>query len=256
MTRQSVRQTGFTSPVAIVTGGSMGLGFELATVLLDEGFAVSICARNEGRLHEAVRQLQTLGNVLGFVGDVADPSFQKTLIHETVSSFGRLDVLVNNASTLGDLPLPRLMDTTLANFESVFSVNTFAPIFLLQEAIPYLLAQPMSLTIGISSDAAIGGYPNWGVYGASKAALDLLYKTLASEHEESGLSAYAVDPGDMATALHEAAIPGDTGLADPADVAQAFRPLFRALSTGAPQPFPSGRRLKVRGGVLVHEEGE
>jgi NAD(P)-dependent dehydrogenase (short-subunit alcohol dehydrogenase family) len=234
----------------------MGLGFELAKVLLDEGFAVSICARNQERLHEAVRQLQTLGTVIGFVGDVADPAFQKTLIRETVSAFGRIDALVNNASILGDLPLPRLMDTTLANFESVFAVNTFAPIVLLQQAMPYLLAQPRSLTIGISSDAAVGGYANWGVYGASKAALDLLYKTLASEHEDSGLFVYAVDPGDMATAMHEAAIPGDTGMANPSDVAKAFRPLFRALKTGAPQPFPSGMRLKVRRGLLVQEEGE
>jgi NAD(P)-dependent dehydrogenase (short-subunit alcohol dehydrogenase family) len=242
-------------PVVAITGGSAGLGRALAEQLLKRGMAVAICARRPAPLEEALRQLSEYGPVEGFVGDVGDPFFRTQWIQNVVHRFGRLDALVNNASILGDLPLPNLADTSIANFRRVFEVNTFAPVMLLQEALPYLKKAPRAVALSISSDAAVGGYPGWGVYGASKAALDLLTKTFAAETEADNVAFFAVDPGDMQTAMHEAAVPGAQGLPDPADVAQVIAQLFDPLVTMTAFPYPSGRRLQVDGSRLVATGG-
>jgi NAD(P)-dependent dehydrogenase (short-subunit alcohol dehydrogenase family) len=242
-------------PVVAITGGSAGLGRALAEQLLRKGMAVAICARRSAPLEEAVRQLSEFGPLEGFVGDVGDPFFRTQWIRNVVHRFGRLDALVNNASILGDLPLPRLVDTSVANLRRVFEVNTFAPVMLLQEALPHLKQAPRAVALSISSDAAVGGYPNWGVYGASKAALDLLTRTFAAETEASTVAFYAVDPGDMQTAMHEAAVPGAQGLPDPIHVARVIAQLFDPLVGAAEFPFPSGSRLQVAGSTLVATGG-
>jgi NAD(P)-dependent dehydrogenase (short-subunit alcohol dehydrogenase family) len=116
--------------------------------------------------------------------------------------------LVNNASELGPSPLPRLEEYPIGDVERVFRVNVLAPLALIQELLPPL-KRSHGRVINISSDAAIGGYPGWGGYGASKAALDLLSLTLAHELRDSGVSVVSVDPGDMRTSMHQAAYPGE-----------------------------------------------
>lgn len=230
----------------------MGLGFALAKELVHSGFAVALCARDESRLHAAVSTLSQVGLVIGLPGDVTDPTFQEAFIAAVVDKFGRVDALVNNASVVGDLPMPSMDQTSVENLRKVFEVNAFAPISLLQQALPYLNNAPKSLAISISSDAALGGYPGWGVYGASKAALDLLTKTFASE--QSHIACYAIDPSDMDTAMHHAASPGDEGLNQPKDVATTIYSLFEHLQTDEQPPFPSGTRLQVQGKVLAVRE--
>jgi len=232
----------------------MGLGFSLAKALLNEGFAVAVCARTTEALREAASALTELGPMLSVQGDISDDAFQTSFIDQIFRTFGRLDGLVNNASTLGYVPMPTLQRTSGTNLNRVFQTNTFAPILLLQKALPHLLSRDAGVVVGISSDAAIGGYPHWGVYGASKAALDLLHKTTAAELEQTAISVYSVDPGDMATAMHEAAIPGDTGLAEPDDVAKALLPLFTHLRDQLTLAFPSGCRLVVRHNELRAKE--
>ena len=119
---------------------------------------------------------------------------------------GGLDVLVNNASELG--PIGPLADFDVQRFGRLFPVNVGAPMALIQLAVP-LLAARRGLIVNITSDAATAAYPGWGPYGASKAALELLTRTLASELRDQGVSAVLVDPGDMRTRMHQEAFPGE-----------------------------------------------
>jgi NAD(P)-dependent dehydrogenase (short-subunit alcohol dehydrogenase family) len=241
-------------PVVAITGGSMGLGYALAQTLLQKGFTVALCARDDSRLMHAAARLSHFGQVIGYTGDVADPDFQRDWVVQIIQDLGRLDAWVNNASVLGDLPMPTVAQTSIHNLQQVFTANTFAPVALLQQALPYLKQQEKGLALSLSSDAAVGGYPGWGVYGASKAALDLLHKTLATEQSETNVFFHTVDPSDMDTAMHHAASPGDEGLASPQVVAEALTPLFDFLLTDSHPAFPSGARLQVQGNHLAIRE--
>lgn len=236
-------------PVVIITGASEGLGAALANVLVDQGFAVAICARRSERLLQTVTELDASGKVFAMPGDVTNANFRRQFIEQTVARFGRIDALVNNASTLGDTPLPLLSAVSAANLRNVFETNVIAPVMWLQETLPWLLQQPAALVLGISSDAAVAGYPNWGAYGCSKAALDLMGRTLGSELPET-ITSLTVDPGDMDTAMHHAAIPDDSGMASPVTVAEALQPLFAPLVQGLSVSYASGARLIVRDGSL------
>jgi NAD(P)-dependent dehydrogenase (short-subunit alcohol dehydrogenase family) len=211
------------TPVALVTGASMGLGLALTRRLAGDGWHVIADARDGVRLSAA---LEALGDaVTAIPGDVADPDHRAALA-EAVRAAGRLDLLVANASTLGPAPLPALAGYPAADLAQVFAVNTLAPLALTQVALPLLRAGGGTVVL-VSSDAAVQAYPGWGGYGASKAALDQLAAVLAVE--EPGLRVYAVDPGDMATAMHAAADP-DADPADLADPAEVAASLVRLLA--------------------------
>lgn len=196
--------------VWIITGASRGLGLALAREVARPRDALVICARGEQGLAHAASELRSLGApVLAMAGDVADRDFARRLVGEALDRFGRVDVLVNNASILGPSPLPPLRDYPLTEIEQVLAVNVLAPLCLAQLVLPGMLARGNGLIVNISSDAAVGGYPGWGGYGASKAALDLLTHTLANELAGTGVGAVAIDPGDMRTEMHQAAFPGE-----------------------------------------------
>jgi NAD(P)-dependent dehydrogenase (short-subunit alcohol dehydrogenase family) len=191
--------------VAVVTGASRGLGLALARELLDRDWQIVIGARDAGLLEKAVDGLAAGARVRMVVGDVQSPKVQDELVR-AATGFGRLDLLVNNASVLGVSPLPRLVDYPLDELEEVFRVNTVAPLALIQKLLP-ALAAAKGTVIDISSDAAVEAYPGWGGYGAAKAALDLLSAVLAVEQPE--IRVYSFDPGDMRTKLHQEAYPGE-----------------------------------------------
>jgi len=194
-------------PLALVTGGSRGLGEVLARFLAAEGFDLLVTARGEAALSRGAAELRARGaNVEEVPGDVADPVHRHEL-RRRVDRHGRLDLLVNNASELGPSPLPPLAEHPLPSLERVFQVNVLAPLALVQELLPPLAAARGTI-VNISSDAALGGYPGWGGYGASKAALDLVSLTLAHELEDRGVAVVSVDPGDLRTTMHQAAYPG------------------------------------------------
>jgi NAD(P)-dependent dehydrogenase (short-subunit alcohol dehydrogenase family) len=193
--------------VALVTGGSRGLGETLAGFLAGRGDRVLITARGEAELREAALAIAGRGGrVTWIAGDVSDPAHRQSLAR-AVRDHGRLDLLVNNASALGPSPLPELLEHPLADLERVFATNVIAPLALVQALAP-VLERSAGLVVNVSSDAARGGYPGWGGYGASKAALDLMSLTLANELRARGIGVVAVDPGDMRTAMHQAAYPG------------------------------------------------
>jgi NAD(P)-dependent dehydrogenase (short-subunit alcohol dehydrogenase family) len=186
------------SPVALITGASRGLGLTLAQFLAGQGYRLIITARGSEALNAAADKLKATGSeVVALPGDVTNPAHRAQLV-EAANRFGRLDILVNNASLLG--PLAELSDFPLNTIEQVFAVNVFAPLALTQAALSLLKASG-GLVVNVSSDAAGGGYPEWGGYGSSKAALDLLSRTLANELEDAGVAVVAVDPGDMQTEM-------------------------------------------------------
>jgi len=190
--------------VAIVTGASRGLGVVVARVLARRGFDLIIGARNRDPLEAAAASLAARGSsVVAVDGDVADAAVRARLVG-AARELGGLDVLVNNASELG--AIGALMEFDVPRLGRIFPVNVGAPLALVQLAVP-LLAERSGLIVNITSDAALGAYPGWGPYGASKAALELLTRTLASELRGRGVSAALVDPGDMRTRMHQDAFP-------------------------------------------------
>ena len=194
--------------IALITGASRGLGAALARFLAGQRYDLLLTARDAGLLEAFARRLDGMGGrIAALAGDVADPGHRQRLV-ETAASLGGLDLLVNNASTLGPTPMPPLSELPPVAIEDIFGVNVAAPLGLVQAALP-LLEQRSGLVVNISSDAAIGGYPGWGGYGASKAALDLVSLTLANELSGRGVGVVAVDPGDMRTEMHQAAYPGE-----------------------------------------------
>lgn len=188
-------------PVALVTGGSAGLGRALAHALAADGWSVVVDGRDAQRLTAATDR----PGIVAVPGDVTDEWHRGALL-AAVEREGRLDLLVHNASTLGPTPLPRLDDTTTADAQQVWLTNVAAPLALTADLLPLLLAS-RGVLLSVSSDAAVDHYPGWGLYGATKAALD--HATLTFAAENPGLTAYAVDPGDMRTQMHQDAFPGE-----------------------------------------------
>ena len=210
-------------PVAIITGGSRGLGRALAEDLARDGWDVVVDARH----------LPTLPSGLhGIEGDVSDPQHRAALV-DAARALGGLDLLVNNASVLGASPLPHLADHDVDALTEVYRVNVVAPLALTQLALPLLRASHGAV-VNITSDAAVEAYEGWGGYGSSKAALEQLSNVLAVEEPE--IRVWAFDPGDMRTQMHQDAFPGEdiSDRPDPGTVVPALRRMLAELP-------PSGR---------------
>jgi NAD(P)-dependent dehydrogenase (short-subunit alcohol dehydrogenase family) len=211
--------------VALVTGASRGLGRAVAIAFAREGASLAICARGRADLDATATACQHLGAaVLAVPADVADPADRERLVALALDRFGRVDVLVNNASTLGPTPLPLLADTDPEAFEEVIRVDLAAPFLLARALVGGMLLRGSGLIVNVSSDAAVNGYPGWGAYSAAKAGLDALSRVWAAEVAGFGVTVVSVDPGDMDTEMHRAALPDDdpAGLGRPEDVAEAF----------------------------------
>jgi NAD(P)-dependent dehydrogenase (short-subunit alcohol dehydrogenase family) len=175
------------------------------------------------------RATSGLPRVTAIAGDVVDPAHRRALVE---AAGDRIDLLVNNAGALGPSPQPRLAAYPPAELARVYDVNVFAPLALVQEALPRLVAG--AAVLDITSDAAVEPYEGWGGYGSSKAALEQLTTILAAE--EPHLRVYSVDPGDMRTQTYQDAFPGEdiSDLPPP----EASVPGLLALVEGA---LPSGR---------------
>jgi NAD(P)-dependent dehydrogenase (short-subunit alcohol dehydrogenase family) len=192
--------------VAIVTGASRGLGLVIARALADRGYSLVIGARGAEALADAAGALRARGaRVIEVAGDITDAAVRRRLI-DAAGALGGLDLLVNNASELG--PIGPLAGFDVQRLGRIFPVNAGAPLALTQLALP-LLGRRRGLIVNVTSDAATGAYEGWGPYGASKAALELLTRTLANELRGDGVSAVLVDPGDMRTEMHQEAFPGE-----------------------------------------------
>ena len=212
--------------VGIVTGSSRGLGLALTRALVERGWRIVVDARDEETLR---REWGYPPHDVVIAGDISDPAHRDALLEAAGPS---IDLVVNNASTLGPSPMPALADYPLEELRRVYEVNVLAPLALVQVALPRLA--PRAVVVSITSDAAVEPYEGWGGYGSSKAALEQLTAILATEHPQ--LRVYTVDPGDMRTQMHQDAFPGEdiSDRPEPESVVPALRRLLA-------EALPSGR---------------
>jgi NAD(P)-dependent dehydrogenase (short-subunit alcohol dehydrogenase family) len=212
----------------LITGASQGLGRQLAIDFAREGAAgVAIVARRADALESvrgSIRQGAPEARVLIITADLSREEEIERVIATTLDEFrGRLDVLVNNASSIGPTPLTYLLDYPLDDFRQVIETNLTAPFLLIKKALPAMIESGGSI-INVTSDAGRIGYPGWGAYGISKFGIEGMSATWAAELEGSPVRVNWVDPGDMNTEMHRAAEPEEdpTEWADPADVTEVF----------------------------------
>jgi len=229
---------------AIITGASRGLGRALAVELARAGAKLVLVARESAELHAAVAEIRAAGGTAHAVAaDVGDKEAIHRIAGAAAALVGPIDLLVHNASTLGPTPLPLLLDLDCEDFERVFEVNVLGPFRLSKVIAGGMALRGRGTIVHISSDAAISAYPRWGAYGVSKAALDHLGRSFAAELGELGVRTLVVDPGEMDTAMHAAAMPeaDRAALARPADVARALA--VRIFE----QRFENGERISLGG---------
>ena len=213
----------FKNKTALVTGASRGLGRALAQELGRRGARLVIAARGARALEDARAELARATEVVAVAADVSEDA--ETIVAAGVERFGAIDLLINNASELGPSPMPPLSELRGQDLERILRVNVLAPLHLAQLVLPGMLRRGGGVIVNVSSDAGVNAYPGWGGYGASKAALEHLTKTLRAELGETPpIRLLCVDPGDMDTEMHRAAEPGVdlSHLPDPKEVAPAL----------------------------------
>ena len=222
---------------AAITGGTSGLGLALARELRERGAQVAIVARTAERVEAVVREHP---DVHGIVGDIARKEDIYPIALQILANLGGVDVLVNNASSLGPTPLALLGDTQCEDLERAIAANVLGPFRLTKALLGALTASARErrggVVVNVSSDAAITPYPRWGAYGASKAALRQLSRVWDEELADESVRVLSIDPGDMDTAMHAAAVPD----ADPAELKRpdaAARELAEAIAAA----WPAGR---------------
>src|SRR6185503_12603540 len=194
-----------------ITGGTSGLGLALVRELLDRGARVAFVARSKDGVERVARERS---DAHGIVGDVSQKEDIYPIAIQVLGALGGVDVLVNNASSLGPVPLVPLADTECEDLELALATNVLGPFRLTKALLGALAAsarengpQAGSVVVNISSDAAVNAYPQWGAYGASKAALRHMTRIWDEELAAEGIHFLSLDPGDMDTPLHALAVP-------------------------------------------------
>jgi NAD(P)-dependent dehydrogenase (short-subunit alcohol dehydrogenase family) len=223
-----------------ITGGTSGLGLALVRELVQRGARVAFIARTRGRVAQVAHENP---GSHGIVGDVAVKNDIYPMTIQITGELGGLDVLINNASDLGPTPLAMLSDTECEDLERAVVTNVIGPFRVTKALMGALAASARegrgAVVLNISSDAAINAYPGWGAYGSSKAALHHLTRIWNEEHINEGVHFLSLDPGDMDTPMHAAAIPD----ADPATLKppeQAAHELAEEIAT---------QITRIRGGL-------
>jgi len=218
-----------------ITGGTAGLGLALVRELVSQGAHVAFVARTRERVEQVTHENP---GAHGIVGDVSAKNDIYPIAMQITGELGGLDVLINNASTLGPTPLRLLSDTECEDLEQVFATNVFGPFRLTKALMGALSASARegrgAVIVNVFSDAGLSAYPNWGAYGSSKAALNQMSRIWNEEHGAEGVQFLSLDPGDMDTPMYHAAIPG----ADPATLKcpeQAAHEFLEAITAALPQ---------------------
>ncbi len=202
----------------------MGLGKAAAKAFARQGADLAICARGEVKLMETAKELEALGaDVLAVTADASDPRDIERFVSLTESNFGRIDVLINNASFLGPSPIPFLADYPSEDFIEVLRVNAAGPFYVTKRVLPGMLQRGVGSIINVTSEAGNVGYAGWGAYGVSKFALEGQTEIWADELDGTGIRINMIDPGEMDTEMHDRAVPDcDYELADPEHLTDVF----------------------------------
>lgn len=239
MKRSTKDDTGLHGLRIAITGGTSGLGLALVREWRRRGAAVAFVARNEANVERVARENP---GTAGIAGDVSAKEQVHPIALQILGRLGGLDILVNNASSLGPVPLAPLADTECEDLEAALATNVVGPFRLTKALLGALRASAAEgrggVVLNVSSDAAIAPYPRWGAYGASKAALRHMSAIWSLELEGEGVRVLCLDPGDMDTPLHRLAVPD----ADPATLlkpAACAKELTGAIVASLP---PAGRK--------------
>jgi NAD(P)-dependent dehydrogenase (short-subunit alcohol dehydrogenase family) len=209
--------------VVMITGASKGLGKALAVAFAKRGAELAICARNVEKLKKVESEIKEIGaEVVAIAADVSQSSDVERFVSVTEEKFGKIDVLINNASIFG--PGPRLLvDYPEEEFRNVLQVNSINPFLVTKRVLLGMLTKGSGSIINITSEAGKTGFAEWGAYGISKFAVEGLTQTWADELDGTGVRINMVDPGEMNTEMHEIAVPDcDYDLAAPSDHLDVF----------------------------------
>jgi NAD(P)-dependent dehydrogenase (short-subunit alcohol dehydrogenase family) len=200
--------------VALITGGSRGIGRAIATTYAQEGAGVFICARGGTDFRQAVEDIRAAGGEIhGCIGDVGDPAQAKAIMQAALEQFGQLDVLVNNASSLG--LRVSIAQYPVSVWEDVVRVNLTGTFVMIKEALQAMIPRRQGSVINVSSGVGRVGKARWGAYAASKFGVEGLTQVLADEVREFGVRANSVNPGPTRTEMRALAYPGEDPLTLP-----------------------------------------
>jgi NAD(P)-dependent dehydrogenase (short-subunit alcohol dehydrogenase family) len=243
-----------------ITGGTSGLGRGLVRELVERGARVAFVARHRPDVERTMLDFPT---ACGIVGDVSRKEDVHPIAIQVLGALDGLDVLINNASSLGPVPLRPLADTDCEDLELALATNLVGPFRLTKALLGTLAATAREggspIVVNISSDAAVNPYENWGAYGASKAALQHLSRIWDLELAVEGVRVVAIDPGDMDTPLHALAVPDAdrSTLKRPETAAREIADLITELvsrANGTPEGVPYERRAPFQGRLPVQAE--
>lgn len=243
---------GLSGKAVMITGASKGLGRALSVAFAQEGAKLALSARGAEALERVKRELEALGaEVLAVAGDMSVSRDVERFVAAAEDAYGRIDVLINNASILGPSPMPLLLDYPEEDFAHVLRVNAVGPFLVTRRVLPNMLLRGSGSIVNVTSEAGNAGYAGWGAYGISKFALEGLTETWADEVQETGVRVNMVDPGEMDTEMHALAVPDcDYELAKPQEVTGVFLYLASDESIGvngkrfAAQEFNPERRVE------------
>jgi NAD(P)-dependent dehydrogenase (short-subunit alcohol dehydrogenase family) len=229
--------------VVMITGASKGLGRALALAFAREGASLAICARTAADIFQVKKEVEALGGeVLAVAADISLQRDVERFVAMAEEVYGRIDVLINNASMLGPSPMPLLLDYPAEDYAEVLRVNAFSPFLMSRRVLSGMLQRNEGSIINLTSEAGQTGFAGWGAYGISKFAVEGLTETWADELSETKIRMNMVDPGEMDTEMHALAVPDcDYALANPAEVIDVFLYLASKASVGV-----TGQRFEAR----------
>jgi len=214
--------------VALITGGSRGIGKAVASAYARQGARVFICARGENDLARTVNEIRDAGGeVAGLAGDIGNPEDARRIVGAAVERYGRIDVLVNNASLLGSRVA--IADYPIADWEAVVRVNLTGVFLLTQQALRVMIPQRQGSIINVSSGVGRTGKARWGAYACSKAGLEGFTQVLADELKDCGIRVNSVNPAGTRTAMRAQAYPEEDPMTLPTP--EEIMPIFLYLAS-------------------------
>jgi NAD(P)-dependent dehydrogenase (short-subunit alcohol dehydrogenase family) len=229
--------------VVMITGASKGLGRALTLAFATQGVRLAICSRTAEELIKVKLEAEERGaKVLAVSADLSNSRDVERFVALTEEAYGRVDVLINNASILGPSPMPLLVDYPVEDFTEVLKVNTISPFLVTRRVLPGMLQRNHGSIINLTSEAGNVGYAGWGAYGISKFAVEGLTETWADELSDTNIRVNMVDPGEMDTGMHKLAVPDcDYPLANPESLVDVFFYLASEKSVGI-----NGKRFEAQ----------
>jgi len=245
--------------VALITGGSEGMGYVTAELFLCEGANVVITGRSTDKGARAAKKLSRLGEVEFVRADVSRPADAKRMVERTVKRFGRIDILFNNAGIYLEKPVE---DTSVEEWDQVIDINLKGTFLASKYAVPHMKRQGGGVIINNSSDAGLVGNRSCAAYCASKGGVTIMTKAMALDYAKHNIRVNSVNPGTIDTPMlqREAEASGNVRaylkrtdedhpigrMGQPEEVARAV--LFLASDESS---FVTGAALSVDGGLTA-----